>query len=178
MPVNQMNKCTILPHHADNVGDHLPLKVNITLSCKPSCNSSCDVTLCKLIKSIDWSKERNREQYLENIKRYTVDMNSLNVGNITDSKSAQQCVNELNNGIITTFVRHVLIPQGNATLNHKYKHENQDQHHGGLTLHRLIRTGSHYGMVSGLRVINHAMAMCMYVTNLLKLNTDKFVALP
>ena len=59
-----------------------------------------------------------------------------------------------------------------------YKHENQDQHHGGLTLHRLLRTESHYGMVSGLRVINHAMAMCMYVTNLLKLNTDKLVALP
>ena len=101
--VNQMNKCTILPHHTDNVGDHLPLKVNITLSCKPSCNSSCDVTLCKLIKSIDWSKESNREQYLENIKRYTVDMNISNVGNITDSKSAQQCVNELNSGIITTI---------------------------------------------------------------------------
>ena len=98
-----MNKCTILPHHADTVGDHLPLKVYITLSCKPSCNSSCDVTLCKLIKSIDWSKESNREQYLENIKRYTVDMNSSNVGNITDSKSAQQSVNELNNGIITTI---------------------------------------------------------------------------
>ena len=70
---------------------------------KPSCNSSCDVTLCKLIKSIDWSKESNREQYLENIKRYTVDMNISNVGNITDSKSAQQCVNELNSGIITTI---------------------------------------------------------------------------
>ena len=38
---------------------------------------------------------------------------------------------------------------GNATLNHKYRHQNQDQHHGGLTLHRLLRTGSHCGMVSG-----------------------------
>ena len=45
--VNQMNKSIIIRHHADNVGDHLPLKVNITLSCRPSCNSSCDVTLCK-----------------------------------------------------------------------------------------------------------------------------------
>ena len=54
--VNQMNKCTILPHHADNVGDHLPLKLNITLSCKPSCNSSCDMTLCKLIKKYRLAK--------------------------------------------------------------------------------------------------------------------------
>ena len=49
--VNQLNNCTILPHHVDNVGDHLPLKVNISLSCKPSCTSSGDVTLCRQIKN-------------------------------------------------------------------------------------------------------------------------------
>ena len=59
--VNQLNNCTILPHHVDNVGDHLPLKVNISLSCKPSCTSSGDVTLCRQIKNIDWSKQSIRE---------------------------------------------------------------------------------------------------------------------
>ena len=103
--VNQLNNCTILPHHVDNVGDHLPLKVNISLSCKPSCTSSGDVTLCRQIKNIDWSKQSIREQFVENIKKYTVDINNTNVSNINDSKSAQQCVNELNNGIITTICK-------------------------------------------------------------------------
>ena len=131
------------------------------------------MTLCKLIKSIDWSKESNREQYLENIKRYTVDMNSSNVGNITDSKSAQQCVNELNNGIITTICKACADTTGQCNTQSQIQTRKSRS-----TLHRLLRTESHYGMVSGLRVINHAMAMCMYVTNLLKLNTDTLVALP
>ena len=42
---------------------------------------------------------------MENIKKYTVDINNTNVSNINDSKSAQQCVNELNNGIITTICK-------------------------------------------------------------------------
>ena len=168
---NAVNQFNIIMHlNTEPCKGYLLLKVNITLSCRPSCTSSRDVTFCKQIKNIDWSKESIREQYLKNIKRYTTDTNSSNVVNITESRSAQQCecVSELNSGIITTIVRHVLIPQGNATFNHKYKNQNQSLCHGALTPHRLLRTGSHCGMISGLRVIIHLIPMCktMYVINL------------
>ena len=42
---------------------------------------------------------------MENIKKYTLDINNTNGSNITDSKSAQQCVNELNYGIVTTICK-------------------------------------------------------------------------
>ena len=106
--IKKVTECTILPHHVDNVGDHLPVKVKIKLQCMPSSNEHnndfSDDVMCKNINNIDWSRETIRKQHLVNLKNYTTDINNLNhISTITDDKAAQLCVNELNDGIIKSI---------------------------------------------------------------------------
>ena len=61
--IKKVTECILLPHHVDNVGDHLPVKVKIKLQCMPSSNEHnydfSDDVMCKNINNIDWSKGSN-----------------------------------------------------------------------------------------------------------------------
>ena len=150
--IKKVTECIILPHHVDNVGDHLPVKVIIKLQCMPSSNEHNndfrDDVMCKNINNIDWSKVTIRKQYLVNLKKYTTDINNLShIRTITDDKAAQLCVNA----------------------------------HGGLAPLKWQRTGSRYGMTFGLPVINHVTASLrytyIYAINLPKPSIGKLVVL-